>query len=125
MTELPKGTHVIVIRRGSAMRVSFPFLQYALSSLTAPELARLAVPKFMELQMSAPGRADMPITSKTGPMALALPGADGPLDRYMPLWSQLAGTWTQFDHEVMGEMAPYMKSLPATVLSLIDLHPGA
>lgn len=124
-TSLPKGTYVIVIRRGSAMRASFPFMQYALSSITAPELASLAVQTFMDLQMSAPGRADMPITSKTGAMALALPGADGPLDRFVPLWSQLAGTWVQFDHAIMDEVAPYMQELPATVLSLIDLHPGA
>lgn len=122
MTDLPDDIYVIVIRRGSAMRACFPFLKLPLAEITAPELASMAVSVFMELQMQSPGRADMPITSKTGAMALVLPDADEPLDRLLPLWPQLEGSWTYHDIAVMDDMAPYLKNAPATVLSLVDLN---
>lgn len=122
MTDLPPDTRIIVVRRGELMRVAYPFTQYALDTTSPPELALSAAMLFLELQTQYPGRADMPITSKTPQMGLALPMSDDVLDDDQPLWTVLAGHWQQYDVEIVGEVADNMKSFPALALNLVDLN---
>lgn len=124
MTELDRDTRIIVVRRGELMRIAYPITQYMLDVISAPELALSAVALFMQLQAEYPGRADMPITSKTGPMALALPFANNVLSDDEPLWMLLAGHWTDHDIDVVGDVADEMKQFPALALNLVDLHKG-
>ncbi len=58
---------------------------------------------FMQLQMTSPGHADEPITSKTPQMALFLPFMDEPLQDE-PLWAVLAGAWQIMTAEVAGTL---------------------
>lgn len=104
------------------MRMAYPMTQYGLDTTSAPELALSAVMVFMQLQAEYPGRADMPITSKTGPMGLFLPFMDEPLNDDQPLWAVLAGHWSMVTPEVMGTSPddPMLK-YPAVALNLMDL----
>lgn len=105
------------------MRMVYPMTQYGLDTTSAPELALSASMVFLQLQTEFPGRADMPITSKTGPMGLFLPFADSPLNDDEPLWALLAGHWTHVTPEILGrgENDENLK-LPAVVLNLMDLQ---
>ncbi len=125
MTELDPTTRVIVIRRGEKMRVVYPMTQYGLDTTSAPELALAAMIILMELQMQYPGRADLPITSATPQVALALPFADDVLNDDEPLWAILAGHWQPYHLDVVGAVEDYMKTYPCVVLNLVDLNPGA
>lgn len=122
MTDLPPDTRIIIVRRGEFMRAAYPVTQYFLDTTSAPELALSAAMLFMQLQVEYPGRADMPITSKTGQMGLALPMADDVLSDDEPLWALLAGHWVDYDIETIGDIADNMKRFPALALNLVDLH---
>jgi hypothetical protein len=122
--EIDPSTRIVIVRRGELMRVNFPFTQYALDTTSPAELALAAAMMIMELQMSYPGRADMPITSKTPQMGLFLPFHDEPLPDE-PLWSVLAGEWRPFDLEIVGAMADEFTVFPCAVVNLKDLPRGA
>lgn len=122
MNDLPEDTRIIVVRRGELMRIAYPFTQYALDTTSPPELALSAAMMFLQLQDEYPGRADVPITSKTPQMALVLPGKDEPLDDDQPLWTVLAGHWQPYEVEVVGVVAEEFQRFPALALNLVDLH---
>lgn len=124
MTTLDPDTRILVIRRGELMRISMPMTQYGLDTTSAPELALSAAMLFLQLQTEYPGRADMPITSKTGQLALALPYADDVLNDDQPLWAVLAGEWRPFDLDIVGTLADEMTIFPCCVLNLVDLNHG-
>ncbi len=121
MTGVQEDTRVIIIRRGEKMRIAYPMTQYGLDTTSPPELAAGAIVMFMQLQTQYLGRADMPITSKTGQMGLFLPFADEPLQDE-PLWAVLAGHWQDYDVNVIGQMDDVFKQYPCVVLNLIDLR---
>ena len=58
-----------------------------------------------------------------GPMAVAFPNADNPLDQDEPMWALLAGHWEQMPMQVAGlpEGSPD-QLLPAAVLCLVDVN---
>lgn len=125
MTDAPilPDTRVIIVRRG-AIRVMYPLTQYALDTMSAPELAASAIQLIMQLQATQPGRADMPITSKTGQMCLVLPLKDAPLGEDEPLWVLLAGHWQQMNVVAVPEDGPRPEwaRCPCVALNLMDLH---
>lgn len=119
---LDEATRIIVVRRGHNMRMVYPMTQYGLDTTSPPELALSAAMTFMQLQAEFPGRADMPITSKTGQMALFLPFMDNPLDDDQPLWTVLAGHWTMVTPDVLGTSEDDPSLLyPAVILNLRDV----
>lgn len=114
---------IIIIRRGEYMRVMYPMTTYGLETTSAPELALGAISLLMQMQAQMPGRADMPITSKTGQMGLALPMHDDVLSDDEPLWVLLAGEWQRYDTLIVDEGTDQpIQRLPAVVLNLIDLN---
>lgn len=125
MTDTPflPDTRVVIVRRGN-MRLMYPMTQFALDTMSAPELAASAIQLFMNLQGHMPGRADMAITSKTGQMCLVLPFKDAPLGEDEPLWVLLAGHWQEASVVAVPEDAlkPEFCWCPCVALNLMDLH---
>jgi hypothetical protein len=122
-TPLMPDTRVVIVRRGN-MRLMYPMTQFALDTMSAPELAASSIQLFMNLQGQMPGRADMAITSKTGQMCLVLPFKDAPLGEDEPLWVLLAGHWQESEVVAVPEdaLTPEFRRCPCVALNLMDLH---
>ena len=121
MTDLPKDLHLIIVRRGSNMRLMLPMVPDNMMDTTPFEVATMCVQQFAALQSEAPGRADMPLNPHR--VGLFLPGALGPLDPEMMIGVQLVGQWVDMADIPSVEHGQLFRSTtPCCVLNLVDLN---